>query len=116
MRRRRIGREATVEFPGQLDLGRIRVGDGDPVQRAVRIQHVHGRQVIGRRKVLDAGTVALGLERGGPVPGQRRLLIYLEHALLPFGLMGKLTADVPPRCQVTEGNAVKLQHHYLSGD
>jgi hypothetical protein len=28
--------------------------------------------------------------------------------------MGKLTVDVLPRCQVTEGSAIKLQPHSLS--
>ena len=30
--------------------------------------------------------------------------------------MGKLTADLSPRYQATEGSAIKLQHHSLSGD
>jgi hypothetical protein len=34
----------------------------------------------------------------------------------PYRFMGKLTVDVPPRCQVTEGSAIKLQHPSLSAN
>ncbi len=43
-------------------------------------------------------------------------LLNFSHLYDPYRFMGKLTVEVPPRCQVPEGNAVKLQHHYLSGD
>ncbi len=71
----------------------FRPGDvtgSDLEKRDVGIQHVHRFQIVGRRKIFDPAGFTLLLERRRPLPGKTGLLINLEDAFLPLGLMGQL--------------------------
>ena len=113
-----VGRIALVQRVRQLHLLRVRVRDGDPADRAVGRELVHGAPLgeVAHGEARHRGQRGVVVEGGGEEIARRGQQLALLLVAVPLGDVGDLRDDPPHRPVLVAERRVGEVHEVRLGD